>query len=706
MITVQLLGGASLRDSDGPVTGPPAQRHRIALLALVVAAWPKPLARDRAMLLLWPERDATSARRLLNLAVHVLRGALGEAAIVSSGDGLVWNPIAGRCDLHDLLIALDKRDADGIVRLHGGPLLDAFHLAGSSEFEHWLDERRRDIEHAYADALRRLAERQESAGDVHALVATCRRLVAADPYSATYAQSLMQALDAAGDRAGALQHAAEHARRVRADLDLEPDPAVDALGARLRITPAAPAAPSRPDDKPCVAVLPFVALGNDPDGEWFADGVTEDVIAHLSKMRALSVIARASVARFRDRRHALGEIGRTLGASVVLDGTVRHAGGRVRVVATLIDVVSGRHLWSETYDREPGDIFAIQTDVALHIAAALAGEISRDEQARVRREPTRDVEAYRFFLQGRQWFLRFSADSLARAIELFERAVARDPAFALAHAHIAMASTELAEQGLVAPEAAFARASDAAAAALRADPDLGAAHCTAAYLKTVRDFDWEGAERAYLRALELSPGAAETYDLYGRMCAGLGRHDEAIALVLRAHALDPVAHRFDLATVLLRAGRTDDAIAHAEAAAEFEPGTARAHATLGWAYFLAGRRDAGLAALEHAVSLAPEDSLWLGQLGEAYGLAGDPVRARAVLSQLERRAEHTFVSPYHFAYVYTGLGDAGQAIDWLERAVAARTGGAYGIKGSFLFKPLHEHPRFRTLLREMRVAVD
>src|SRR6478735_7855279 len=172
MITVQLLGGASLRSPDGPLTGPPAQRHRIALLTLVACAWPQPLARDRALALLWPEKDTASARRLLNLSVHVLRTALGDDAITSSGDGLLLEPARITCDLHDFRRAIDD-----------GPLLDGFHLDESTEFSYWLDEHRTELAHAYVGALRELAQRQEQAGDVHGRVGTCRKLVAVDPHS-------------------------------------------------------------------------------------------------------------------------------------------------------------------------------------------------------------------------------------------------------------------------------------------------------------------------------------------------------------------------------------------------------------------------------------------------------------------------------------------------------------------------------------------
>jgi TolB-like protein/Flp pilus assembly protein TadD len=707
MITVQLLGGASLRSGDAPLAGPPAQRHRIALLTLIVGAWPQSISRDRAMAMLWPERDTASARRLLNLAVHVLRGTLGEGAITSTADGLLLNPSLLKCDLHELRAAIESDASENIVRLYAGPLLDGFHLDDSTDFGYWLDERRNELAHAYVGALLKLAERQEKSGDVHGRVRTCLRLVAADPHSGVYAQALMRALDAAGDRLGAIQHATENARRRRADLDVSPDAGVAALAEQLRRAPVRNEPETRASARarsPSVAVLPFLSLSADPENEYFADGITEDVIAHLSKIRALKVISRTSVMPFKQRQHSLKEIGAALGATTLLDGSIRHARDSVRIVAKLIDVETDKHLWAETYDRKLTDIFSIQTDVALQIAAALEAELSPEEQTRVRKEPTKDLQAYKLYLKGREWFIRYTGEAYSLAIDYFSRAVARDPAFALAWANISMAYTELAESGEAPPGISYERAAEAAGNALRLDPDLASAHTTTAHVKMTRDLDWAGAEQEFKRALELSPSNDDAYDLYGRLCAGLERYDEALALQRRAHELDPLSHRMDMVTSLIRAGRYDEAAAEAKDAVELEPGYARARATLGWAYFLSGRKDDGLRELQEACSITPGNTMWLGQLGEAYGMAGKTAKARAVLRDLEARSKTTFVSPYHFAYVYTGLGEFDRAMDLLEEAVVTRTGPTYSIKGSFLLKPLKTHPRFRALLKKMKLG--
>jgi len=455
---------------------------------------------------------------------------------------------------------------------------------------------------------------------------------------------------------------------------------------------------------PSVAVLPFLNLSADPENEYFADGITEDVIAQLSKIRALKVISRTSVMRFKKRDQSLKEIGAALAATTLLEGSIRRAADRLRIGAQLIDVEADRTLWAETYDRQLTDIFAIQSDVALQIATALRAELSGDERIRIRKEPTRDVDAYQLYLRGRYRHIEYTAAGLRQAIDYYEQAIAKDPGYAMAYVGMALAHTELAEQGASRPEEAHAHGRRALDRALELDRELGDAHCALANLKYQSEFDWDGAEREFKRALELTPNSADTYDLYGRFCSALGRHDEAIALQTRAQELDPMAHRVDVATAHLRAGRYEEALRIALRAVEHDPRYARAHATVAWCLAKLGRHDEALARMETAVSLSPGDTLWLGQLGQLFGMAGHADRARDVLRQLEEMARQRYVSPYHLAYVYTGLPENDLAIDCLERAYEARAGAVYGIKGSFLFASLHSHPRFTALLRRMNLA--
>ena len=454
---------------------------------------------------------------------------------------------------------------------------------------------------------------------------------------------------------------------------------------------------------PAVAVLPFLNLSADPENEYFADGITEDVIAHLSKIRALNVISRTSVMPFKRRLESLKEIAAKLDASTLLEGSVRRARDRVRIVAQLINAETDQTLWTETYDRDLTDIFEIQTDVALQIATALKAELSGDERARIRKEPTSDLQAYQLYLQGRQWHVKYTPAAMQRAVGYFERAIARDPQYALAYASVAKACAEMGEIGALAPDEALRKAREAGAHALRLDPKLGEAHCAVAYIKLL-EFDWAGAEQEFKRALELTPSSADAYDLYGRMCSGLERYDEAIAMQRRAQELDPLAHKLDVITTMLRAGRYEEAAQGAAQAVELDPDHDRARATLGWVQLKRGMADEGVAELERAVSLSPGDTNWLAQLGQVYALVGRTDQAREVLRQLEDRARSTYVSPYHLAFVYTGLGEQETALDLLERAVEERAGAMYGIKGSFLLAPLRSHPRFKALLKKMNLA--
>jgi tetratricopeptide (TPR) repeat protein len=254
------------------------------------------------------------------------------------------------------------------------------------------------------------------------------------------------------------------------------------------------------------------------------------------------------------------------------------------------------------------------------------------------------------------------------------------------------------------PEEAHGRARDAVETALRIDPELGEAHSVLGLLSFTHDFDWQRAEAEFKLALELSPGAADIYDHYGWLCGSMERWDEALALVKRAEELDPLMHRSDVASTLVRAGRYDEALEAAKQAVTFDPQHGRSNSTLGWALIKVGRFDEGVASLERAVSANPGNSMYMAQLGQAYAVTGDTTRAREMLRALDELATQRYVSPYHLAYVHTGLGDAEQAIDLLERAYTDRAGSVYGIKGSFLFAPLRSHPRFQALLAKINLA--
>lgn len=753
LFRLKLFGSPSIEGPDGPLSGRAVQRRRLALLALLAVARQRGLTREKLISYLWPDSDAERARHLLSDSIYRINQAVGGEAIVAVGEELRLDPARLPSDVWEYAEALERRDWGRAAELHAEPFLDGFFLTGADELERWVDAEREALVRERARALEALAEAEEQAGALAEAVRWWRVLAAQDPYSSRVALRLMRALDRNGEGAAALRHARVHAVLLKEELGLEPDAALLAFVEELRARPPAVAsavreqsgngpvearltgtsvvsapgttgsregaAPSRGAPGPplvgpgvgrpmprSVAVLPFANLSSDPENDYFADGITEDVIAQLSKIGALSVISRASMMRFKDRAQNAREIGEALGAATLLGGSVRRSGERVRVVARLVDAATSECLWAETYDRRLTDVFAIQTDVALQIGTALQAQLSPEERTRIRKEPTRSLRAYQLYLRARSCFVRFTAEGLEKAIRYFTHAIELDPGYAVAYVGMAMAYAELGETGALEPQTAHRRARDAVARALSIDEDLAEAHCILGQLAVVADFDWEGAEREFKRALALSPSSADTYDLYGRMCSSLGRYDEAVAMERRAQELDPLAHRADFATALIRAGRYDEALEEAARSVEFEPRYDRAHTTLGWAYILTGRHDEGLAELEAAVALSPGSTAWLAQLGQAYAMVGRPEKAREVLRRLEALARERYVSPYHLAYVYTGLGEDDLAIDCLERACDQRAGAIYGIKGSFLFARLRPQPRFQALLRRMNVPAD
>jgi serine/threonine-protein kinase len=471
------------------------------------------------------------------------------------------------------------------------------------------------------------------------------------------------------------------------------------------------AAPSgRARQKPrSVAALPFLNLSPDPENEYFADGITEDVIAQLTKIGNLKVISRTSVMPFKQRQQSLREIAATLGVETILDGSVRRAGNRVRIVANLIEADTERHLWAETYDRDLDDIFEIQSHVALRIAAALETELSPDLRTRIERRPTDNLDAYHLYIEGRHCTYRYTDEGIRRGLELYGRALQRDPDYALVHAGKAFAYILIGMgycSSVLRPSEAYSQAKQAAMRALEIDSDLGEAHAVLGFVMMVFEYDWTGAERELQLALELNPGSSDLHGFWAMLLSTLGREDEAIRAMRKARELDPLAavHSSDLATKLLRAGCFEDAAREAHRLLELEPHFPMAHSTLGWAYLKQGRTEDGLAALRQAVEAAPGNTMFLAQLGQAYAELGMADEVRAILDQLQQIGEEQYVSPYHMAYVHTGLEDYERAIDCLECAYQERASGLYGIKGSFLFAPLRGHPRFKALLRTMNLA--
>ncbi|MGH7669781.1 MAG: BTAD domain-containing putative transcriptional regulator, partial [Gemmatimonadaceae bacterium] len=527
---LKLFGSASIEGPAGPLTGRPVQRRRLGLLALVSVARQRGLTREKVVGMLWPDADQERGRHLLSDSVYRVNQAVGGEALIAIGDGLRLDPTRLTSDAWEFGDAFEHREWQRAVDLHVAPFLDGFYLPGADDLERWVDAQRERFARERGRALEELAQAAEQQGELGEAVHWWRLLAAQDPYNSRIAHRLMRALDGTGDAAGALRHAGLHTQLLKDELGIEPDAALLGLADELRTRPrgvagsisrsghphapaltpiAEPPTISKP---PSVAVLPFVNLSADPENAYFADGITEDIIAHLSRIGALNVISHASIRRFDARDTNLRAIGAALGAQTLLAGSVRRAEDRVRIVAQLVDAGSGCCLWAETYDRRLPDVFGIQTEVALQIGAALRAQLSPAERDVIRKEPTQNLQAYQRYLQGRHCFVQFTDQSMRQGIGYFEQAIALDPAYALAYVGVAMAYEELGETGALDPDVAYPRAKAAAARALALDDGLADAHCILGQLAAVCDFDWANAEREFKRAIELRPNGADTYD--------------------------------------------------------------------------------------------------------------------------------------------------------------------------------------------------
>lgn len=458
-----------------------------------------------------------------------------------------------------------------------------------------------------------------------------------------------------------------------------------------------------------IAVLPFTNLSPDPQAEYFTDGMMEDVTARLSKIASLRVTSRTSAMRYRGQLDkSVREIGRELGVSAILEGSVRLAGNRARIVVQLIDVDTDAHLWSETYDRELTDVFAIQSDVAVQVASALKAALSPKEQERIERKPTENLEAYNALLLGRHHWNKWTEEGFATSQRYFERAIELDPDFALAYSWLADSYGPRANYGYLAPREAWPKARAAALKARELDPTLSGGYPTLGIINLFFEWDWEAAEREFQRALSLHPNAPEPHHVYGYYLVTMGRTDEGIAELRQTIALDPlslIAHS-NLANFLYLARRYGDAIAQAQRALEILPFFAPALHELGNAFEAKGAYDDAVAALERAATLSGNSWEIIASLGHAYARAGRTDDARRILADLERDAQQRYVSSYLIAEVLIGLGEHDRALQFLERAYDERAGFLIWLHLWPRLDILRSEPRFVKLLRKIGLPED
>jgi TolB-like protein/class 3 adenylate cyclase/Tfp pilus assembly protein PilF len=454
-----------------------------------------------------------------------------------------------------------------------------------------------------------------------------------------------------------------------------------------------------------LAVLPLTNISASARDEYFVDGMTEELISTLSKVPGLSVIARTSAMHYKGTDKTVADVARELGVSTVVEGSVRKSGRKLRIVVRLIDAASQEDLWSENYDRELKDVFAIQRDIAQRIGRALKLRLVARGSPEPERTATPAVDAYNLYLEGRfQWNLR-TEDGLRNAIGLFERAIEKDRTFALAYCGVADAWSQLGWLEFAPPTEAFPKARTAAERALAIDDHLAEAHASLGFVQFLYERDWAATERELQRSISLNPGYPPGHQFYADYLKAMGRFDEALSEMRQALELDPVSMAVNtgLGHVIYLSRDYDAAIDRYRKALAIDPKFGPAHLWFGRPFLQKGMFDEAIAEIQQAVDLSQGSTISLAVLAHAYASAGKEAEARKILEDLLERAKTCYLPSYWIALIYTGLGDVARSIAWLERAYEERSSWVVWIKVEPRFDPLRSDPRFASLLRRMRL---
>lgn len=422
-----------------------------------------------------------------------------------------------------------------------------------------------------------------------------------------------------------------------------------------------------------IAVLPFKNLSSDPENDYFGDGLTEDLIAALAQVPDLSVVSRTSAFEFKRKEQNIRTIGELLKVNAVIEGTVRRSGARLRVTAQLVNVADGYQLWSERYDRELSDIFAVQDEIAATIVSALKVRLRPESQAPVRAH-SENLEAYQHYLKGRFHWNKKTPDGLALAREYFEKALAEDPYYALAYAGLADYYNLLGGLWLMPPEDAWAKAKAAARRAIAINDQLAEPHMALGLVLMFDDWDWHGSEGELETALRLRPRSAEALVMRAYHLMITNQLDRALDHVTRALEVDPLSVPVIAteAMILTYLGQHDRAIERCLRALPMEPGFLELHYTLGIAYQAKGRVDEAVGAFEKGHAVSGRHPLMLAWLGACYGAVGRTEDARRALAELDGHAASGTVSPFAHAVLYAGLNMKDEAFEWLNKAANRR----------------------------------
>jgi TolB-like protein/DNA-binding winged helix-turn-helix (wHTH) protein len=456
-----------------------------------------------------------------------------------------------------------------------------------------------------------------------------------------------------------------------------------------------------------LAVLPLENLSGDPAQDYFADGMTDALIADLSKISALRVISRTSAMQYKGTKKRLPQIARELNVDGVVEGSVMRSGNRVRITAQLLQAGTDQHLWAETYERDLGDVLKLQGEVAQTIAQQVRIQLTPQQKAQLGSALGVNPEAYEAYLRGRYFWNQRTEEGLWKSVELFQHAIDIDPNSALPYAGLADAYLVLDSWTLeAAPPIELApKARAAVDKALQLDPMLAEARTVLAGVRHA-DWDWSGAGVEYRHAIELNPNYAHAHHWYSQYLCEQGKFDEGVAEADRAHTLDPLNLMLgiDVGMRLYWARRYKEAIAPIQKTLELDSNFRVAHRFLGQVYEQNGMYEAAIAELRRAAKLSENNPIDLGALGHAYAVSGHRSEALQILEGLRQHSAKRYVSGYEFALIYSGLGEQDNAVQWLDRAFQEHSTWMLHLKVDPRLDPLRSDPRFQDLVRRVGLA--
>jgi TolB-like protein/DNA-binding winged helix-turn-helix (wHTH) protein/Flp pilus assembly protein TadD len=456
-----------------------------------------------------------------------------------------------------------------------------------------------------------------------------------------------------------------------------------------------------------IAVLPLDNVSGDPAQQFFADGMTDELITNLAKIKSLRVISRTSTMQFkRVPRRPVREIARTLQVDAVVEGTVLRSGDQVRITAQLIDARSEHHLWAEEYNRDIRDVLALQAEVARNIAGEIRATVTPDERKQLTASQPVDAAAYEAYLKGRYFWNRRTEDGLRKAITYFQQSSSADPNYALAYDGLADCWLALGWYGYIPPREAFPRAKAHAIQALKLDDRSAEAHTTLAHIIMNYEWDWAAAEREFREAIQLNPNYANAHHWYGDYLSAVGRHQEAIAESKRALELDPLSPIINawLGWRHYFARQLDQAIGQYLKTLEIDENFVPAHLVLGQAYEQKAMTEEAIAELQKAVKLSKGGPLYVASLAHALAAFGRRSEADKLLVQMIDRAQRGYIAPFHIAVIYAGLGDTNRTLAWLEKGYEERSTWMVWLKVDPRFDSMRSDRRFQDLLRRLGLS--